>query len=247
MTSLISDTSLPLAGFLPSWLDPQVFLADPRVGPWVILLILGIVFAETGLLVGFFLPGDSLLFTAGLLVATGTIKVNIVLLALLVFIAAFAGDQVGYAIGRKAGPAIFNKPESRFFRHEHVEQAHAFFEKHGGKSVILARFVPIVRTFTPVIAGVAKMHYSTFIRYNVIGAALWGVGVTMLGFVLGDRVPFVRDHLDGIFILIVLVSVLPIVFEIVKARRQGRSAYPADSAAEREDGSHTAGSERARD
>ncbi|GAA1347683.1 VTT domain-containing protein [Falsarthrobacter nasiphocae] len=221
----ISATALvpPLAGFLPSWLDPQVFLADPAIGPWVVLVILAIVFAETGLLVGFFLPGDSLLFTAGLLVATGTIDFPIWLLCLLVFVAAFVGDQVGFMIGRKAGPAIFNRPNSTFFRHEHVEQAHAFFEKHGGKSVILARFVPIVRTFTPVIAGVAQMHYATFVRFNIIGAALWGIGVTLLGYILGDRVPFVRDNLDLIFIIIVLASVVPIVVELLKARRAAKA------------------------
>ncbi len=217
----LTSLSIPLASFLPSWLDPQVFLADPALGPWVVLVILGIVFAETGLLVGFFLPGDSMLFTAGLLVATGTIQVNIFLLAFLVFLAAFAGDQVGYTIGKKAGPAIFTKEDSLFFRREHVEKAHDFFEKHGGKSVILARFVPIVRTFTPVIAGVAHMERSTFVKFNIVGAALWGVGVTMLGWILGDRFPFVRNNLDMIFLIIVFVSVLPIVFEVVKARRSG--------------------------
>jgi membrane-associated protein len=133
-----------LASFLPDWLNPQVFLADPALAPWVVLLVCGIIFAETGLLIGFFLPGDSMLFTAGLLVATDTIKFNIWLFAALIIVAAIIGNQTGYLIGSKAGPAIFNKPDSRLFKHENIDSAHKFFEKHGGKALILARFVPII-------------------------------------------------------------------------------------------------------
>ena len=207
---------VPTASFLPDWLNPQIFLADPALAPWVVLLVCGIVFAETGLLVGFFLPGDSLLFTAGLLVATGTIKFNIVALITLVVISAIIGNQCGYLIGRKAGPALFNRPESRLFKHENVEKAHIFFEKHGGKALILARFVPIIRTFVPVIVGVAEYDRKKFFLFNVIGGVLWGGGVTLLGYVLGDRVPWVSKNLDLIFIVIVLVSVLPILIEGVK-------------------------------
>ena len=207
---------VPTASFLPDWLNPQIFLADPALAPWVVLLVCGIVFAETGLLVGFFLPGDSLLFTAGLLVATGTIKVNIVALITLVVISAIIGNQCGYLIGRKAGPALFNRPESRLFKHENVEKAHIFFEKHGGKALILARFVPIIRTFVPVIVGVAEYDRKKFFLFNVIGGVLWGGGVTLLGYILGDRVPWVSKNLDLIFIVIVLVSVLPILIEGVK-------------------------------
>lgn len=228
LTSLSTDIILPVLGFLPDWLDPQVFLADPAIGGWVIALILAIVFAETGLLVGFFLPGDSLLFTAGLLVATGVIDFNIFLLCFLVFLAAFIGDQVGYQIGHKAGPAIFNKEDSLFFRREYVDKAHAFFTKHGGKAVILARFVPIVRTFTPVIVGVAQMDRGKFIQFNVIGAFLWGVGITMLGYWLGDKVPFVRENLDLILIIIVLVSVLPMIFEVIKGISENKKAKRAE-------------------
>ena len=181
-----------LASFLPDWLNPQVFLADPALAPWVVLLVCGIVFAETGLLIGFFLPGDSMLFTAGLLVATDTIKFNIWLFAALIIVSAIIGNQTGYLIGSKAGPAIFNKPDSRLFKHENVESAHKFFEKHGGKALILARFVPIIRTFVPVIVGVAQMDKRKFFLFNVIGALLWGGGVTLLGYVLGDRIPWVR-------------------------------------------------------
>lgn len=209
----------PTASFLPDWLNPDVFLRDPALGPWVILLVCGIVFVETGLLVGFFLPGDSMLFTAGLLVATGALDVSLPIFALLIFIAAFAGDQTGYLIGRKAGPAIFNREDSRFFRQEYVQKAHAFFERFGGRAVILARFVPIVRTFVPVIAGVAHMHYRFFALYNLIGAALWGVGVTLLGFWLGQYA-WVGKNIDVIFVAIVLISVIPIGIELLKARKR---------------------------
>ncbi|MFZ3454875.1 DedA family protein, partial [Arthrobacter sp. 7Tela_A1] len=207
-----------MSSLLPDWLDPQVFLSDPAIGPWVVLLICGIVFVETGLLIGFFLPGDSLLFTAGLLVATGAIQMNVWLLILLIALSAFAGDQLGYYIGRKAGPVVFNRPESRFFSRENVTRAEKFFAKHGGKAVVLARFVPVVRTFTPVVAGVGRMHYPTFIAYNAIGAAVWALSVTLLGYLLGDRVPFVRDNLD----LIVLgVIALTLAFVVVGLFRPG--------------------------
>ena len=205
-----------LSSLLPDWLNPQVFLADPALAPWVVLLVCGIIFAETGLLVGFFLPGDSMLFTAGLLVATGTIQFNIWAFSALIIVAAIIGNQVGYLIGSKAGPAIFNKPNSRLFKRENVESAHAFFEKHGGKALILARFVPIIRTFVPVIVGVAQMGKRKFFLYNVIGAVLWGGGVTLLGYLLGNRVPWVRENLDIIFVIIVLVSVVPIGVEVIR-------------------------------
>ena len=212
-----------LASFLPDWLNPDVFLRDSPLGPWVVLLVCGIVFAETGLLVGFFLPGDSMLFTAGLLVATGAIQFNLWAMCGLIIVAAIIGNQTGYLIGSKAGPAIFNKPDSRLFKRENVESAHAFFEKHGGKALILARFVPIIRTFVPVIVGVAQMDKKKFFLYNAIGALLWGGGVTLLGYLLGDKVPWVKDNLDIIFIAIVLVSVIPIAIEVIRgaiARRQ---------------------------
>jgi len=212
-----------LASFLPDWLNPQVFLANPAFAPWVVLLVCGIIFAETGLLIGFFLPGDSMLFTAGLLVATGTIQVNIWVLTTLIIVAAIIGNQVGYLIGSKAGPALFNRPNSKLFKRENVDSAHAFFEKHGGKALILARFVPIIRTFVPVIVGVAQMSKRKFFTYNVIGAVLWGGGVTLLGYLLGDKVPWVKDNLDIIFIAIVLVSVIPIAIEVIRgviAKRQ---------------------------
>ncbi|MFH5877961.1 VTT domain-containing protein [Arthrobacter sp. NA-172] len=221
-----------MSSLLPDWLNPQVFLADPALAPWVVLLVCGIVFAETGLLVGFFLPGDSMLFTAGLLVATGTIKFNIWALAALIVVSAILGNQSGYLIGSKAGPALFNKPDSKLFKRENVESAHTFFEKHGGKALILARFVPIIRTFVPVIVGVAQMDKRKFFFFNVIGAVLWGGGVTLLGYLLGDRVPWVRDNLDIIFVVIVLLSVIPVAVEVIRSFLTKRKSTAGETAHE---------------
>jgi membrane-associated protein len=214
------------AALLPPWLDPVTIL-NPALGIWVIVLACVIIFAETGLLIGFFLPGDSLLFTAGLLVTTGKMPVNIIVLILLLAACAFLGNQVGYLIGAKAGPALFNRPDSRLFRREHVEQAHAFFEKHGGKALVLARFVPIVRTFVPVIVGVAGMGRRHYVLFNAIGAILWAGGVTLLGFLLGNQFPWVQKNLDLIFVVIVLLSVIPIIIEFAKGYLAKRRANRA--------------------
>jgi membrane-associated protein len=204
-------SSLPIA-LGPSWLDPeQLIRTFGTIG------VLAIVFIESGLLVGFFLPGDSLLFTAGLLSANGVLP-DIWVLLVTIPIAAIAGDQVGYAIGRKFGPPLFNRPDSRFFRREYVDRSAEFFEKHGPKTVVLARFVPIVRTFVPVMAGTSRMHYRTFVTYNVIGGLLWGVGVTSLGYFLG-QVEFVKNNIEPILLLIVAISVIPVFIELFKARR----------------------------
>ncbi len=207
------------AGLLPDWLNPINILDNPALGFWVIVIACGIIFAETGLLLGFFLPGDSLLFTAGLLTAAGKLPINIWFLILLLVICAIVGNQVGYMIGAKAGPAIFNRPDSRFFKQENITKAHEFFEKHGGKALILARFVPIIRTFVPVIVGVAQMDRKHFTLFNIIGGVLWAGGVTLLGFILGDRVPWVNQNLDLIFIIIVLISVIPILIELFRGWR----------------------------
>ncbi|MCA1221267.1 DedA family protein [Streptomyces sp. 8L] len=198
----------------PSWLDP-----DHLISTFGVIGLLIVIFAESGLLIGFFLPGDSLLFTAGLLVTTGKLGTPLWLLCLLVWFAAALGDQVGFLFGRKVGPSLFNRPDSRLFKQENVEKAHAFFEKHGPKSLVLARFVPIVRTFTPIIAGVSRMEYRSFLIYNVIGGGLWGIGVAVLGAVLG-KVAFVHAHIELILVAIVLVSVIPIAIEYLRARRK---------------------------
>ena len=180
--------------------------------------LFAIVFAESGLLIGFFLPGDSLLFTAGLLASQGKLNLPVILVGC--FVAAVAGDQAGYLFGRRVGPALFKRPDSRFFKHENVEKAQAYFDRHGVKTIVLARFVPIVRTFAPIVAGVGRMDYSTFLRFNVLGGFLWGVGVTLLGYVLGDTVPDIDKYLLPVIGLIVLLSLLPVLFELRKARRQ---------------------------
>jgi membrane-associated protein len=189
--------------------------------------IVAIIFAECGLLIGFFLPGDSLLFTAGLLVAgEGKFSLDqpLWLVCLLVSVAAVAGNQVGYAIGRRTGPAIFNRPDSRFFRQEYVERTTAFFEKYGGRAIILARFVPIVRTFITVAAGAGRMNYRRYLTYTLIGAVVWGTGVTVLGYVLG-QVSFIRNNIELIAIAIVLLSVIPIMIEISRRSRSRPNTY----------------------
>jgi membrane-associated protein len=200
-------------------------LLDPQhlISAFGLLGILTIVFAESGLLIGFFLPGDSLLFTAGLLVAGGTyLHLPLWLLCLLAAAAAIAGDQAGYAFGRRFGPALFRRPDSRLFKQENLARAHGFFDKYGARSLILARFVPVVRTFTPIVAGAVRMHYRTFVRYNGIGAVRWAGGVTTLGYFLG-QVAFVRDHIELILIGIVAVSVVPVAVELLRARGRARS------------------------
>jgi membrane-associated protein len=205
----------------PSWLDP-----DYLITTFGLIGVLAIVFAESGLLIGFFLPGDSLLFTTGLLVTTDVIKQPLWLVCTLIVLAAIIGDQVGYLFGRKVGPALFKRPDSRLFKQENVEKAHEFFEKYGPKSLVLARFVPIVRTFTPIIAGVSRMNYRSFVTFNIIGGVLWGAGVTLLGAALG-KVDFVHKHIEAILILIVLLSVVPILIEFLRARSKGRKAAAA--------------------
>jgi membrane-associated protein len=176
-----------------------------------------IVFAESGLFFGFFLPGDSLLFTAGLFAAQGTLNLPLILVGC--FVAAVAGDQVGYVFGQRVGPALFKRPDSRLFKQEYVERARAFFEKHGPKTIVLARFVPIVRTFAPILAGVGRMQYRTFVSYNLIGGFLWAVGVTLLGYWLGNLIPDIDAYLLPIIALIIALSFVPIGLEWLKRRR----------------------------
>jgi membrane-associated protein len=193
-----------------------------------------IVFAESGLLIGFFLPGDSLLFTAGFL-ASGPSSVaeelHLPLLPLLigVWIAAVTGDQVGYLFGRRVGPALFRRPDSRFFKQDNVDKAQAFFDKHGPKAIVLARFVPIVRTFTPITAGISKMHYRTFVTYNVIGGTIWAFGVTLLGYFLG-QIEVVEQNLELAILSVVAISLAPIAVELLRARREKRSSPLTDVA-----------------
>ncbi len=220
-------------------LNPKVLIdwMLALLGPWVYFGLFFIVFAETGLAIGFFLPGDSLLVVCGLFAAAG--KLNLWLMWGLLFVAAVVGDAVGYYSGRKVGPAIFNRPKSRFFNPNHLKKAHAFYEKHGGKTIIIARFVPIVRTFAPIVAGAAEMTYRQFAIYNVVGGFAWVTSMLFAGYFLGGLVEqFVRsvfgiegflleDHIDKVVIVVVILSILPIIFEYIKARRERK----ADAAA----------------
>ncbi|MEU1594144.1 VTT domain-containing protein, partial [Streptomyces sp. NPDC005708] len=200
----------------PSWMDPNQLL--DTFGIWGLLLV---VFAESGLLIGFFLPGDSLLFTCGLLITSNQLDFPLWGAIALICLAAVVGDQVGYMFGKKVGPSLFNRADSRLFKQENVTKAHEFFEKYGPKSLVLARFVPVVRTFTPIIAGVSGMKYRSFVVFNVIGGVLWGAGVTLLGSWLGN-IDFVKNNIEAILILIVLVSVIPIAIEFLRVRSKAR-------------------------
>lgn len=188
------------------------------IGPLGLLVVCLIVFAETGLLVGFFLPGDSMLFLVGLNLATIWQEIPIWLACLLISLSGFAGDQTGYWIGRRVGPAVFNRPKSKFFNAKNVARAHKFFETYGSKAVILAHFVPIMRTFIPVAAGVGKLSWRKFTTYNVIGVILWGTGVTLLGYFLGT-VPFVNEHVELVTLSFIAISFIPIGLELLKALR----------------------------
>jgi membrane-associated protein len=211
------------------FLDPERLI--DTVG---LLGIFAIVFAESGLLVGFFLPGDSLLFTAGFLASSPSsvdeaLHLPLVPLLLGVWFAAVAGDQVGYLFGQRIGPALFRRPDSRFFKQENVDKAQAFFDKYGPKAIVLARFVPIVRTFTPITAGVSRMDYRTFVKFNIIGGTIWAFGITLLGYFLG-QVPVVEENLELAILAVVGISILPIVLEVLKARKEKRHSVAADVA-----------------
>ena len=190
-----------------------------RGGGYVVLVV--IVFTETGLLVGFFLPGDSLLITAGLVAATGTL--NIWWLNGLLAAAAIAGDSVGYAIGWRAGARLFTRPRSLLFNPRHVERTRAFYARHGAKTIVIARFVPIVRTFAPVVAGVGEMEYRRFLLYNIAGGVGWVTSMTWAGYLLGQAVPNIGDHIHILVAVVILLSLIPIAVEAVRERRR-RSA-----------------------
>ncbi len=198
--------------------DPEKliqFLSSTMSGWYGYLFLFMIVFSETGLLIGFFLPGDSLLFTVGVVAGAGGL--NIWVINGLLIAAAIIGDGVGYALGRRAGPHIFNRPSSRFFNREHLQRTHEFYEKYGGKTIIYARFIPIVRTFAPFVAGVAEMTYLKFLSFNIFGGIGWVVAMTTAGYYLGG-VPIVRRHFEKVVIAIVLVSVVPIAIEYLRSR-----------------------------
>jgi membrane-associated protein len=221
------------------WLTDLFQYLNPKVLIDTLLLKLGafayvglflIVFAETGLAIGFFLPGDSLLVVAGLFAAAGKLDLWILMISL--FVAAVVGDAVGYYSGKKMGKAIFNRPKSRFFNPNHLKKAHEFYEKYGGKTIIIARFVPIVRTFAPIVAGAAEMTYKKFVFYNIFGGFLWVTSMLLTGYFLGGLVEQMmqswfgiegfklEDHIDKVVIVVVFLSILPMIIEYWKARRE---------------------------
>ena len=187
-----------------------------RWGGYVVLV--AIVFVETGLLVGFFLPGDSLLITAGLVAATGSL--NIWWLNVLLVAAAILGDSVGYAIGWRAGPRLFTRPKSLLFNPRHIDRTRAFYARHGAKTIVIARFVPIVRTFAPVVAGVGQMEYRRFLFYNVAGGVGWVTSMTWAGYLLGRTVPNINEQIHVVVIVVIVLSLIPIVVELVRERRR---------------------------
>jgi membrane-associated protein len=226
-----------------SWIIEQVkwlfSLADPdvlgglvqQIGPfWVYAVLFAIIFVETGLLFPF-LPGDSLLFAAGLLSSQSSIGISIVVLNVLLMIAAITGDAVNYYLGLQLGTKVFEKGRLRFVKHEHLMAAKAFYDRHGGKAIVLSRFVPLVRTFTPFVAGVARMRYRDFAFYNITGGIAWVFLMTMAGYLLGN-IGFIRDHFEAVVILIVLISLLPVLigaFRHWRARRAGKQSPSAET------------------
>ncbi|MFE0020555.1 DedA family protein [Amycolatopsis sp. NPDC059021] len=222
---ILAQSTVTTMSLLPSWLDPQ-HLLHGLATPVIAVLCL-IIFIESSIFP--VLPGDSLLFTAGLFIANGTLDASLWLVCVLVTVAALLGNVVGYYIGHFVGPKLFNRPDSKIFKQEYVDKTHAFLEKHGPKAVVLARFVPFVRTFITWIAGIGKMDPKRYFTYTVIGGILWAAGITVLGSLLGN-IPFIANNVDAIFIVIVLVSVVPIALEYLKARREKKGAAAAAAA-----------------
>jgi membrane-associated protein len=194
-------------------------------GVWIYALLFAIIFAETGLVVTPFLPGDSLLFAVGALAATEGSPINVVLVLVLLFVAGVAGDAVNYSIGYRIGPRVFSKTDSRIFNREHLLRTQRFYEKYGGKTIFLARFVPIIRTFAPFVAGVGRMSYGRFAMFNVTGAATWVSSFLIGGYLFGN-IPVVADNFSIVILAIIAISLLPIAFELLKSRSRGRAAQP---------------------
>ncbi|NTW14975.1 MAG: DedA family protein [Candidatus Moranbacteria bacterium] len=192
--------------------------------------LFGIVFAETGLFLGFFLPGDSLIFVAGFLASQGFF--HPALLAFVLFVAAVAGNMAGYEFGRRVGTKLFSREDSMFFRKEHVVRTEGFYNRYGGKTVMIARFIPVVRTFAAILAGVARMGYSEFMLYNVIGAVIWAAGLTFLGYFLGASIPDIDHYLLPIVLAIIVISVLPGVYHLLRERNESRRGNSAGKAVE---------------
>ncbi len=207
---------------------PGVNLMDFIVGA-SILGVAAVIFAESGLLIGFFLPGDSLLFTTGFLIHAGVLNVNIHVAVLILFVAAALGDSVGYWFGRKAGGRIFTKPDARLFKQEYIQRAQVFYEKHGGKTIIIARFIPIVRTFAPIVAGASNMAYNRFLTFNIVGALIWTGGITYIGYGLGGVFESMGIEIDHILLpmiaVIIFISVLPAIIHLIRDKKMRASLW----------------------
>ena len=209
----MNPPSLLLLGI--DWLDPEHLLN--QFGDYALWGAAAVIFAECGLLIGFFLPGDSLLFTVGLLVAQDKISYPLWLCCVALFLAAIAGNACGYVIGDRAGPKIFQRDDSKIFKKQYVEKTHEFFEKYGARAIVLARFVPVVRTFITVMAGVGTMSFRRFMTYSAVGGAIWAVGVTLLGYYLGT-VPFVANNVEVMLLAFVAVAIVPVALEYLRDR-----------------------------
>lgn len=220
----------------PKFLKPEFWF--DKAGASAIYVVTAIVFAESGLLVGFFLPGDSILFFTGFLTSSAAKHSdkfdqfarhvpNLPIVLVVLFVAAVLGDQLGYLFGRRVGPTLFNRPNSRLFKQENAAKAHAFFERHGAKSIVLARFIPIVRTFTPIVAGISGMRYRTYLMFDLLGGLLWAVGVTSLGHFLGE-IKFIRNNIEYAIVAVIAISLLPVVIELLRSRRHRRAAAAVD-------------------
>jgi membrane-associated protein len=209
----------PFLAHLPSTgvLSPNGLLHS--LGPWAFAAVLAIVFIECGLLIGLVLPGDSLLFITGMFIATKFIKVNLILAIALIAIAAILGNLLGYWVGVKLGPALFRRPDSRFFKHEYVDRTQEFFDQYGPRALVLARFTPIVRTLITAVAGIAKMNYRTFATYSAVGGVVWATVMTLLGYYLG-KVKFIDDNIEVLTIVVVIISVIPIIWELRKGAKR---------------------------
>jgi membrane-associated protein len=214
-TAFLGSTTTAVA--LPGWLDANTILQG--LGPYVFVGVALLIFADCGILIGFLIPGDTLLFTLGLLIAQGVVQMPIWLACVILSVCAVVGNVTGYYIGAAIGPKLFSNPDSKIFKRKHIERTHEFFEKYGARAIILARFVPIVRTFITAVAGIGKMDQRKYFTYSAIGGVLWAVAVPLLGFFLG-QVSLVHDHLEIFLIAIPVLSVIPIVFEVAKARRE---------------------------
>lgn len=231
LTAAVSGSG-HLATLGPSFLNPDHLIES--FGAYALIGVVIVVFIETGLLFPL-LPGDSLLFTAGALVAQDRLHFPLWLLCLLLFLAAFGGDQSAYWIGRRLGPRVFDRPDSRIFKRRHIDETNAYFERYGGRTIIVARFIPFVRTYAPVAAGVGRMSYRHYVSFDLVGALLWGVGVTLLGYALGN-IPFIKANIELLLIAVVLVSVAPIGIRLTRswlAARRAPAVVLADESADK--------------